>query len=96
MTKKDIFEWLSCGMWLSDLLPFTQGQDCQIYKAPEFKVGNELLYIPDFDLNNVVTDRALTKMEIGELWTNMYSGDDFISVCDGNVKTAEFLFNWVD
>lgn len=82
---------------LADVLPFTDGQECVIYKAPEFEPGDTVLYIPDLDLNDIPTDAPLEDIyDRGNVLGCCYTGDDFIYLCDGDEKRAEELFWYCD
>lgn len=97
MTKKELREALENGGIMDDLFQFREGQECEIYKAPEFKAGSEILYIPDIDLNMIQTGKAsVCEEELSNIIDCCYTGDDFIDECDGNTELAERLFNYCD
>lgn len=94
MTEYEVKQELRNGKMLEDLFTFTEGQDCEIYKADNIEFTDDVIYIPDLTLNEIVTDRVLTEEEIEDL--PLYSGNDFLEECNGNKLTARFLFSWVD
>lgn len=53
MTKDELREKLLIGATLDELLCFRSGQDCDIFKTAEFVSGDEIIYIPDIDLNQL-------------------------------------------
>ena len=53
MTQLELREKLEEGKTLDQLLPFKIGQECLIFKATYFIAGDEIVYIPDVDLNEV-------------------------------------------
>lgn len=61
MTKAELRNELLKGKTLDSILRFRRGQDCMIFKADHFSVGDEILYIPDVDLNELPLDIDLSK-----------------------------------
>lgn len=51
MTAKELKKKLIEGYRLKDLFHFSDGQDCIIYKS-DFEITDDIIYIPDIDLNN--------------------------------------------
>ncbi len=98
MKKDELKALLLGGEPLSVILPFTDGQDCLIFKADAFRPGDEILYIPDFGLNEIP---AWDDLSADVEWVNYvieccYSGNDFIEECGGDVRLAEELFHYCD
>lgn len=82
---------------MGELFTFSEGQECYIFKAPEFKAGAEILYIPDTCLNEIpVTEAPTCEDEADNIIDCCYTGDDFIKECDGDVELAERLFAYCD
>lgn len=100
MTREQLKERLYNGECLNDLLEFTPGQECDIYKAKEWNPGDEVIYIPDIYLNEIPINRPLinspTRNEINEVISNCYTGRDFMELCDNNEELAKDLFDYVD
>lgn len=68
-----------------------------MFKAPEFEPGENILYIPDTDLNDIpIAEHPTCEEEIEEIIDQCYTGNDFIEECDGNVEKAERLFWYCD
>ena len=81
VTKAELRERLLKGAVMDDLFEFREGQECWMFKAPKFEPGDDILYIPDTDLNNIpVAERPTCYEEIE----------------DGNVEKAERLFWYCD
>lgn len=95
MTKQEVIEQLKKGKTLSDLFIFTEGQECLIHKG-NFAATDDIIYIPDIYLNKISIDIPLTKEELDDIENDLYSGNDFINECNGNVKLAKELFDWCD
>lgn len=114
MTSKELEIKLQAGATLSEILVFVDGQDCTIFKAKKFCAGDEVLYIPDVELNEIPiniplnVDNSMSDNSNGK-WGSMtaaeqitlilsycYTGDDFLSECDGNERLAEDLFHYCD
>ena len=114
MTSKELEIKLQAGATLNEILVFVDGQDCTIFKAKEFCTGDEVLYIPDVELNEIPiniplnVDNSMSDNSNGK-WGSMtaaeqitlilsycYTGDDFLSECDGNERLAEDLFHYCD
>lgn len=96
MTKDELMRALSNGQNLVDILELRPGQDCEIFKADNFSVGREILYIPDLWLNELVVDRAATPEEIEEILDHCYTGEDFLIEADGDADLARNLFWYCD
>lgn len=101
MTIEKVRERLNNGEMLSEIFNFTDGQDCLIYKG-EWNPGDDIIYIPDIDLNEIPIDRTLEKWtedygdEIELAISNMYTGRDFVMIADGDRDVAEKLFYYCD
>lgn len=97
MTKAELRERLLKGAVMDDLFESREGQECWMFKAPKFEQGDDILYIPETDLNNIpVAERPTCYEEIEEIIDQCYTGNDFIEECDGNVGKAERLFWYFD
>lgn len=97
MTKAELREWLRKGAIMDDLFEFCEGQECWMFKAQEFEPGENILYIPDTDLNDIpIAEHPTCEEEIEEIIDQCYTGNDFIEECDGNVEKAERLFWYCD
>ena len=96
MTKNEVIKELQAGKTLEDLFEFTDGQECLIYKADEFEVSDNVIYIPDIFLNEIVTDRVLTEEEIEDLYDHLITGNDFLEECNNKEDAARLLFSWCD
>ena len=98
MTKQEIRAELENGAMLEDLLLFSAGQDCDIFKS-EFNpsMPDEVCYIPDIYLDEIKAwEKNLTDEEIEELLSDCYTVQDIIDACEGNVTMAERVFNYID
>lgn len=77
MTKTELRDLLRQGWTLDKLFKWTEGQECTIYKADEFALGDEVIYIPDLDLNEIPNDVELnidnSMNEDNPGWPNMTS-----------------------
>lgn len=95
MTKRELKEKLVAGAFLVDLFDFTDGQDCLIYKG-SFEISDQIIYIPDIDLNEINTESVLDDEEIENAINYCYTGNDFVLECSGHEDVARELFNFVD
>lgn len=110
MTKQELREKLLSGKVLDELFHFTHGQECLIFKADKFCARDEIIYIPDIDLNEIPVDANLSvDNSIRDMWWPMtaeeqinlalsfcYTGNDFVDECGGDVEKAERLFWYCD
>ena len=98
MTRKEIEIELRKGRTLDSILHFVRGQECMIFKADKFQLGDEVLYIPDIDLNEIPTDEDLSRNEeeIKGVLEHCYTGNDFVDLCRGKIKHAQELFDYCD
>lgn len=96
ITKENLNKHLLSGGCMDELLLFTNGQECQIFKADDFTVTDDILYIPDLVLNEIPTDRPVEKREIDDILSCCYTGKDFLSDCDGDAALARRLFDYCD
>lgn len=99
MTVNEVRERIIKGECLSDMFEFTDGQDCMIYKG-EWNSGDEVIYIPDIDLNEICINRPLINIlnsgEVMDVLSYLYTGKDFMELVDGNEEDARRLFDYVD
>lgn len=100
MTKDELRKALEEGKQLDELFEFTDGQECQIFKAKcvaHFAGNHEIVYIPDTDLNEIDTDRVLASMpEIECVLMFCFTGHDFFEICGCNEKMARRVFDACD
>lgn len=100
MTKDELRKALEEGKQLDELFDFTDGQECQIFKAKcvaNFAGNHDIVYIPDTDLNEIDTDSVLASMpEIEYVLTFCFTGHDFFDICDCDEKTARRVFDACD
>ena len=99
MTKTEVKERIYKGECLSDMFEFTDGQDCEIYKG-DWNSGEDVIYIPDIDLNEICINRPLIQIldeeEIEDILSSLYTGRDFMELVDDNEELAKRLFYYVD
>lgn len=98
MTKEEIRRRLLAGETLDSILPFRSGQECEIFKAENFALGDEVIYVPDIYLNEIPVDEDLSKDEdwINYSIENCYTGNDILNDCGGNEELARRVFNFID
>ena len=88
MTKAELRDHLKAGYSMDDAFDFVPGQDCDIFKADQFRAG---------DLNMIPRSTFITDDEsIDEVVGNCYTGNDFIEECNGSLELAERLFWYCD
>ena len=95
MTKNELKMKLEAGAFLIDLFDLTYGQECLIYKG-NFEISDQIIYIPDVDLNEIDTESVLDDEEIENVLNNCYTGNDFMTECNGHEDLARELFYFVD
>lgn len=95
MTKNELKMKLEAGAFLIDLFDLTYGQECLIYKG-NFEISDQIIYIPDVDMNEIDTESVLEDEEIENVLNNCYTGNDFMTECSGHEDLARELFDFVD
>lgn len=95
MLKSKLTNILKTGASLDSIFCFSNGQNCLIYKG-NFQVSDDIIYIPDIDLNDISINRKLSDEEIETVIDHCYSGNEFIRECNGHIDIAEQLFLFVD
>lgn len=94
MTKADLRDRLCKGHIMNDMFEFCEGQECWMFKAEKFELGDDILYIPDTDLNDIpISEYPTCYEEIDAIVDQCYTGNDFVEKCNGDTKKAEQLFN---
>lgn len=97
MTRSFLREKLEAGKTLDQLLPFKIGQECMIFKANKFEASDEIIYVPDTDLNSIPLYEPITcPEELLRIIGICYTGNDFLEECEGNLERAEYLFWYCD
>ena len=97
MKKSELRTRLEKGEKLYDVLPLVSGQECEIFKASEFTSGDDIIYIPDLWLNELVRFNNDTRTSIeyaDDVVEHAYTGQDFIDECSGDVEKARLLFSY--
>ena len=94
ITKRILRHLLEHGAQLDALFEFRPGQDCVIYKADSFfmEENDQVIYIPDIELNQIPIDRALSEWEIVEILPYCYTTNDFLNAANGDVEKAKRIF----
>ena len=93
MAKAELKAALENGQCMVDLLEFCSGQECEIFKSDRFVAGDEILYIPDLQLNEIHMERPITDPEeLEDVLSQCYTGDDFLEECGGDMELAIELF----
>lgn len=96
MTKERLGIELMNGKTLEEIFKFVDGQECLIYKADEFELTDDIVYIPDIDLHEIIIECPLSDWEIENVLDNCYTGNDFLIEAKENKEIAESLFWYVD
>ena len=103
MTKVELKKALLAGHCMSEFFALQDGQDCEIYKAEEFATGDDIIYIPDIELNHIPWDKPVTgqgwqtdEEAVDDVVGHCSTGDDFVRDCNGDEELAEHLFWYVD
>ncbi len=82
---------------MNDAFEFRSGQDCEIFKADAFVPGDEVIYIPDTDLNDIPLDEPIADDEaIEDVLDCCYTGNDFLAEVEGDADAAVRLFWFCD
>lgn len=95
MNRDQVKQELLKGRSLEELFEFRPGQECDIYKG-EFSLSDDIIYIPDIDLNEIPIHEAVEKEVVDRIVNAMYSGLDFLEQCEGKGELAEELFGYCD
>ena len=109
MTKDEVRARLMAGENLDSILHFIDGQECMIFKVSmeeyESCGKDEVVYVPDIDLNEIPVDKDLSVDIEGifEVLGCCYTKGDFFEMCEERYgkngsayeKAAE-LFDYVD
>lgn len=101
MTKAELEAKILCWTPLQECFDFSEGQECEIFKADHFEPTDEILYIPDIYLNEldgyIDYYSPIDVLDVVERFIGCcYSGKDFIALCGGDVQKAERLFDYCD
>ena len=94
ITYEELDDYLRRGYSLCDIVDLSEGQCCTIFKADKFETGRKVLYIPDFELNEI--DAYFCVEDPVEILSNCWTGDDFIGICGGDIGKAKKVFEYVD
>lgn len=97
MTKEELKLRLKKGTVPEEIFEFEQGQECYIFKADwAMSKDDDIVYIPDLDLNELVTDRSLNDEEIENFLEHCCTKKRFLDEANGNEKVAEAIFDFCD
>lgn len=95
MTKQELSQELVSGKLLYDLFLWTPGQECEIFKAEEWKSGDEILYIADLYYTRLYLMR-IEPDDLEDVLERCYTGDDFLEAAEGDEELARQIFETVD
>lgn len=98
MTRAELRADLTSSRILDHQLQITDGQNCSIVKAKQFITGDEIIYIPDLELNGItlLLGTPLEDEDIEQILNCCYTGNDFVTECGGDIEKAERLFWYCD
>ena len=100
LTIKEVKEKLITGSTIEDLFDLRDGQECTIFKAPDFLEDendfDKVIYIPDLELNAIPIDQTVWPSEIEEVLSYCYTAKDFMDECGGDRILAVELFRYCD
>lgn len=94
MIKEEAKKLLLEGKKIGEIFDLIPGQECMIYKGewPDDTSSEDIIYIPDIDLNELDSD----DVPVSEKLSLMYTAGDFLKEAGGNILAAKDLFNFVD
>lgn len=94
MKKEEAKALMIRGKKIDEIFDLSFGQDCLIYKGawPADVTSEEVIYIPDIELNGLDSPEASVEEKLGY----MYTAEDFLAETNGNVKAAKDLFEFCD
>lgn len=96
MTKEELKEKLEKGFSIAEILPLRNGVECTIFKATQFATDDTIIYVPDCEMNDVRFEAYLTTEDIGIIMENVYSGKDFLEICNSNEAKAKDVWEYVN
>ena len=88
MKRNEAKKLLLEGKKIGEIFDLIPGQNCMIYKGKwpdDPEVSDEIIYIPDIDLNDLEDDDVPVSEKLGFL----YTAKDFLNQTGGNVPAAQ-------
>lgn len=97
VTKNEVRARLLSGETMDSIFRFRPGQECMIFKADEFSAGDEIIYIPDIDLNEIPVDIDLSvansMMDVGNRgWGPMAAEEQVVLVLSYCYTGKDFFY----
>lgn len=98
MKKSELEVRLRNGEIMDNLFHFRLGQDCYMFKADigEAPDPDEIIYIPDVDLNEIPLDESIPEEDISDIVGYCYTWQDFLDNMEGDAEKAFRLFDYID
>lgn len=96
MTKEELRDGFKKGLSLEEMLTLCPGQDCTIFKADKFCTDDQVIYIPDLELNNITATKSPYEEDAEYTINRCYTGEDFVDLCEGDEALAYRLFCYCD
>jgi hypothetical protein len=97
LSKTELEVYLRKDYTMAKLFPDTsKGEDCVIFKD-SWEKSDRIIYIPDYGLNGIISNRILNAKEIDRTVHSCYTGNDFLRICKRHENVAQALFaicNW--
>lgn len=96
MTKDELRKHLEKGDAIVELFSLILGQGCEIVKDT-FILGDNIIYIPDLHVYDLsFYEIVKTSEDIEDILAHCYTGNDFVTVAEGDQALAYRLFCYVD
>lgn len=96
MTKKELVVELQSGKIMSDIFPFTSGQECLIFKEEEWKAGEDIVYISDMYFPKFYLKPVKSAESLEDILDCCYTGNDFLEAAGGDESLAREFFGLCD
>jgi len=100
MNKRELKRALLNGKTLVELFNFSKGDACEIFVHPTWKgeATDEIVYIPCLEENNCYIDieKEIAVENIEDLISTIWTGNEFLEVCEGNGNVASMLLDMCD
>lgn len=91
LEKESVIRLLREHLPLCEILPNSHEHLPDFYKE-SWRTDDRVIYIPDFKENGIALGKVHSNEELENTCSNLYSGKDFLNICNGYEDFAQKVF----
>lgn len=93
ITRVTLLENANVGGALEDILRFSTGDHCTMFKEDHFYQDGRVLYIPSVEDHGIPIHSPISRNELASVLKWIYSFEDFVNITEGDMALAKEVFD---